>query len=167
MLFDALVGGRTVRVEVRGRDGRFTVTLDKRPLEVDFVEAGRHFASLLIDGRSYEVGVLKRDGVYAVVLSGEAVEVRLQDASRSATGVSRPGGDGPASVVAPMPGRIVRVLARPGQEVKAGAGLVVMEAMKMENELRAPGPGRVTAIRVEAGQAVEKGEVLLEFEDLT
>jgi pyruvate carboxylase subunit B len=63
-----------------------------------------------------------------------------------------------------MPGLVLRVLAEAGQEVGVGAGLVVLEAMKMENELKAPAAGMVGAIRVQPGQAVEKGQVLVEFQ---
>jgi pyruvate carboxylase subunit B len=66
-----------------------------------------------------------------------------------------------------MPGLVVRVAATAGQAVAAGQGLIVLEAMKMENELRAPAAGRVTSVRVSEGQAVEKGQVLIEFGDLT
>lgn len=70
---------------------------------------------------------------------------------------------GPAPIVAPMPGLIVRVSVKAGDVVRAGHGVVVMEAMKMENELRAPADGTVRAVLVQAGQAVEKGAVLVEF----
>jgi pyruvate carboxylase subunit B len=73
----------------------------------------------------------------------------------------------PGAVRAPMPGLVVRVVAVAGQAVAAGQGLVVLEAMKMENEIRAPVAGRVTSVRVAEGQAVEKGEVLIELGDLT
>jgi len=65
---------------------------------------------------------------------------------------------------APMPGLVLRVQVRPGQRVSAGAGLVVLEAMKMENELKAPAPAVIKAVRVQPGAAVEKGQVLLEFD---
>jgi pyruvate carboxylase subunit B len=73
---------------------------------------------------------------------------------------------GPAPLVAPMPGLIVRVLTSAGAEVRAGEPLVVMEAMKMENELRAPASGRVVNVRVTPGAAVEKGTVLIELAPL-
>jgi biotin carboxyl carrier protein len=63
-----------------------------------------------------------------------------------------------------MPGLVIRVHVTPGQEVAAGAGMVVLEAMKMENELRAGGPATVRAVRVAPGEAVEKGQVLVEYE---
>jgi biotin carboxyl carrier protein len=161
MLFDATVDGRTLRVEVRGRDGRYTVSVDGRPLEVDLHQTGPHFLSLLISGRSYEVGLEKRAGGYLVVLADDAVEVELAGAAHGATsGAARKAPAGPARVTAPMPGKIVRVLASAGEEVRAGQGLVVMEAMKMQNELRSPRPGRVREVPVSEGQAVEAGALL-------
>ncbi len=71
---------------------------------------------------------------------------------------------GPSPLVAPMPGLVVRVTVQPGDVVAAGQGLVVMEAMKMENELRAPAAGTVKSVRVVPGTAIEKGAVLVELE---
>jgi biotin carboxyl carrier protein len=81
-------------------------------------------------------------------------------AARKAAGVS----SGPPPLKAPMPGLVVRIEVSEGDEVTAGQGLVIVEAMKMENELRAPAPGRVKAVRVTEGTAVEKDAVLIEFE---
>ena len=93
---------------------------------------------------------------------GEALDERTR-AIRDITAESSKS-SGPASLIAPMPGLIVRVNAVPGDVVQAGQGLVVMEAMKMENELRAPATGTVKTVFVEPGKAVEKGTVLVEFE---
>ena len=128
---------------------------------IDFVEAGSHFASLLIDGTSYEVGLERRDGGYAVHFPDDTLEVQLQDALQGTAGAGRKTAHGPAEVHAPMPGKIVRVSASVGAAVEAGDGLVVMEAMKMENELRAPRGGRVREVRVGEGQAVETGALLV------
>ena len=161
MMFDATADGRTIRVEVRGQDGRYTVVLDGRPLEVDARETGRHFLSILLAGRSYEAGIEKRPGGYTVVLTDDVVAVDLVDAARAAprTRVS-----GPARIAAPMPGKLVRVLVSPGQDVQAGQGLVVVEAMKMENEIRAPRSGRVKDLPAREGQAVEAGALLVVVE---
>ena len=80
MIFDATVDGRTLRVEVRGKDGRYVVLLDGTPLEVDLQETGRHFVSLLIGGKSYEAGLQKRPGGYNVVLADDVVSVDLAEA---------------------------------------------------------------------------------------
>jgi biotin carboxyl carrier protein len=161
VIYDATVEGRTIRVEVRGKDGRYTVTLDGRSLEVDLHEAGRDFLSLLIEGRSYEVGLEKRPQGYTVVLENDVLAVDLADAARGAANAVRKTAAGPLRIVAPMPGKLVHVLVAPGQEVVAGQGLVVVEAMKMENELRAARSGRVKEVPVREGQAVETGALLV------
>jgi len=91
------------------------------------------------------------------------LDVGLVEAARGA-GTARGAAGGPARVQAPMPGKLVRVLVRAGQDVGAGQGLVVMEAMKMENEIRAPRAGRVKEAPVQEGQAVETGALLVLLE---
>jgi biotin carboxyl carrier protein len=159
MIFDATVLGRTIRVEVRGGDGRYRVTLDGTPLDVDLAGDGRGFASLLVGGESHEVGIERREDDYTVVLPGECLTVSLAVAVRGAASLVRPAA-GPARLIAPMPGRVVRVLEAPGVDVVAGQGLFVIEAMKMENELRAPRAGRLREVAVREGQAVEAGALL-------
>jgi biotin carboxyl carrier protein len=163
MIFDATVDGQTIRVEVRGKDGRHTVVLDGQPLAVDARETGRHFLSLLIDGRSHEAGIEKRPGGYTVVLDDDVVVVDLAEAARGAAAPPKKAG-GPARIVAPMPGKIVRVLVTAGQAVEAGQGLVVIEAMKMENELKAPRAGRIKDVPARDGQPVDAGAVLVVLE---
>lgn len=160
MIFEASVDGRSLRVEVRGEDGRYSVGLEGRVLEVDVQETERDFLSLLIDGRSYEVGLEKSPGGYRVVLPEDSLHVELADAARGGGAVPRKAASGRACLTAPMPGKIVRVLAQAGQQVASGQGLVVMEAMKMENELKAPRAGRLSELPVREGQAVETGALL-------
>jgi biotin carboxyl carrier protein len=101
----------------------------------------------------------------AVIVDGDRVPFTVADPrslqSRRAAGA---GGDGPRAVKAPMPGRVIRVLAAVGDEVAAQQGLVVIEAMKMQNELRSPKAGRVARLAVEAGAAVQSGDVLVVIE---
>lgn len=162
MLFDARLNGQVVRVEVKDREGRFAVTLDGRPLEAELEQTGE-FSSLLVDGQSYELGLEERPGGYRVLLPGRTLEVDLADAATGTDSLARPSG-GPARVTAPMPGKLLRVLVEAGQEVEPGQGLLVMEAMKMENELRAPRAGRVEVVAAREGQAVETGALLLVLE---
>jgi biotin carboxyl carrier protein len=106
-------------------------------------------------------------GEYTLWVDGFAYQVEAFDERRraildlSAASTER---TGPAPLVAPMPGLVVRVNVNPGDEVRPGQGLVVMEAMKMENELRASAAGRVRAVFVAPGEAVEKGAKLVELE---
>ena len=102
-------------------------------------------------------------GVYLVTIAGVPVQIEALDARaravRSLAAATAPGG--PEPVRAPMPGMVVRVLVAPGDRVQAGDGLIIMEAMKMENELRAKSAGRVKSVTVAPGMAVEKGMVLV------
>jgi biotin carboxyl carrier protein len=164
VLFDATVDGRTLRVEVRGKDGRYTVTIDGRPLEVDLFDGGRDFVSLLIAGRSHEAGLEKHASGFTVVLTDDVVVVELADAALGEGPVLKRLASGPVRLAAPMPGRVLRVQVSPGDEVAAGQGLVVVEAMKMENELRATRAGRVLEVVVREGQAVETGALLVVLE---
>jgi biotin carboxyl carrier protein len=160
VLFDATVDGRTIRVEVGEVKGRYRLRLDGETMEIDLVEAGQGFFSLLVGGRSHAVGVVREKGGHSVYLDAGAVTVSLADVARGPA-PPRPRDDGPARITAPMPGRIVRVLAEAGRAVAAGDGVVVVEAMKMENELRAPRAGRVVRVAVSEGQAVEAGALLM------
>ena len=166
MILDATVDGRPHRVEVTGGQGRYTVTVDGHPLDVDWREAGGPFASLLMlpEGGSHHVGLEPHPGGYRVLVGSDEFEVELAEAAGVAAVGSRRAPAGPARLVAPMPGRIVRVLAEPGQTVAAGEGLVVMEAMKMENELRSPRAGRVVEVHARERQTVETGTLLVVVE---
>jgi pyruvate carboxylase subunit B len=123
-----------------------------------------------LDGRVIEALVAPRQRAgasgpaYAVTIGGRTYDVRLTDPLRSGSGSAPPRRDGPAEVRATMPGRVVALLAREGEAVKAGQGILVVEAMKMENELPAPRDGRLTAIGVRPGATVETGTLLFRIE---
>jgi biotin carboxyl carrier protein len=162
----AVTGGDGVEtIEVRGRDGRFRVTIGERVWEVDarFPQPG--ICSLLIDGVSYLASVRDGEGAFVVEVRGERYEICVEEAARHIIRTRGAGGGQAGQVVrAPMPGRITHVSVRPGDAVAAGDPLLVIEAMKMENELKARTAGTVTDVRVAAGQAVNPGEVLLIIE---
>jgi len=163
MRLEAEVAGRRVRVEVRRRgEGPYDVTIGDRQIQLEARAAGPMGLSLLVGNRSHDVAVERTPTGFRVHLAGEAVEVGLSEAVSVAMGaaVAR----GPARITAPMPGKIVRVLVGPGTEVEAGDGVVVVEAMKMENELKAARAGRVRAVHVREGQAVDGGALLVELE---
>lgn len=129
---------------------------------------GTPVRQLVLDGRPVALAVAGGGpGRWTLVSGGEPVEVEVVDERtahlRSLVGAGRaaPGG---GTVKAPMPGLVVRVLVEPGASVAAGEGLVVLEAMKMENVLAAPAAGVVTAVEVRPGQAVEKGQRLVTLE---
>jgi acetyl/propionyl-CoA carboxylase alpha subunit len=160
MFFDAAAAGETARIEVREARGVYRVTIGDKTLELDLVKTGAHEVSVLIDGLSYDLGLEKTDQGFAVLLRGDRFEVELKDAVKGAA-LGRVAHAGPTRLTAPMPGKIIKVLVSVGEAVEAGRGLVVMEAMKMENELKAPRGGTIQEIRVLEGQAVEMGAPLL------
>jgi biotin carboxyl carrier protein len=161
MHFSAEVAGRRLTVEVHAEKGRYRVTIDGRRLDLDMCRTGPGFLSVLSKGRSYNVGLEKTTSGYTVRLRGVAIPVALAE---GAAVVPAKLVGGTARVVAPMPGKVVRVLVAPGQVVEPGMPLVVVEAMKMENELRATRAGRVVRVHARDGQAVEGGALLVELE---
>jgi biotin carboxyl carrier protein len=146
----ARIGEREVAVglsEIPGTPVRLVTIGDAvhRVMERRSAERGRY--TLWVDGFRFEV---------------DALDARSRTIREITAATTKP--KGPAPIVAPMPGLIVRVNVAVGDVISAGQGAVVMEAMKMENELRAPSGGRVKAIHAEVGGAVEKGTVLVELE---
>jgi biotin carboxyl carrier protein len=131
--------------------------------ELDVRRVGPTSFSILVCDRSFDLDVV-RDGDELIVASrAGAMRITLVDAARDAQRRRARGPAqiaGPAEVKAMMPGRIVTVLVKEGDEVVRSQGLVVVEAMKMENELKSPKAGKVVAVKVSPGQTVEKGEVL-------
>jgi biotin carboxyl carrier protein len=157
------VNGRTRAVDLRLRGAAWEVTLDGGPpATVDVVRTPAGL-SLLVDGRSYEVALEGGGGGTTAYVNGTAVPVRLDRAARFGRKSGAGPGDtrGPTRITAPMPGRVVKVLVEPGEVVAARQALVVVEAMKMENELRAPAPGRVVEVRVTEGTSVDANAVLV------
>lgn len=160
MFFEAATGGAAGRIEVREARGVYKVTIGDKTLDLDLVKTGEHEVSVLVDGVSYDLGLEKTDQGFAVLLRGDRFEVELKEAVKGAS-LNRAAHAGPVKLNAPMPGKIVKVLVSPGDVVEAGRGLLVMEAMKMENELKAVRAGTVQEIKVKEGQAVEMGALLL------
>jgi biotin carboxyl carrier protein len=167
---------RTVEVS-RSADG-WVAWIDGRVLDVQLVPVGSRWMLRVAEGEAEGAGlhaIRSHDvafepgapgGGLLVHVDGHAVPVRVDDprAARPRGGGRSPASGGAQTVVAPMPGRVVKVLVAPGESVAARQPLVVVEAMKMENELRAPGPGTVREVRVTDGAPVESGAVLVVFE---
>jgi biotin carboxyl carrier protein len=135
--------------------------------ELDVHRLGPTSFSILVSNRSFDLEVV-RNGAELIVASRQgSIRVTLEDTARSARrvrGGPRAQATGPAEIKAMMPGRIVNVLVKAGDEVTHHQGLVVVEAMKMENELKSPKAGKIVEVRVSPGQTVEKGELLVIIE---
>jgi glutaconyl-CoA/methylmalonyl-CoA decarboxylase subunit gamma len=156
---------RTVIVEGPGQDGRFRVSIDGAEHQVDARALRPGTWSLILGGRSYVVDLdRRRAGIAASVGDSEAmlhVEDALHKRLASAAG-ARPALRG-ESIRAPIAGKVVKILVAPGDQVAAGAPVIVLEAMKMENELAAERGGTVSAIHKATGQAVDTGDLLVEI----
>jgi len=117
--------------------------------------------SVLLEGRMYDARVEETAaGGLAIVIDGYRFEMEVRDPRRWSRKDAARGAEGVATVAAPMPGKIVRVLVAPGDEVAVGQGLLVVEAMKMQNEMKASRAGRILSVTVKAGATVAAGEVL-------
>ena len=113
-----------------------------------------------MDGRSYEARIEQGDGCMVVFIDGHRFEIEVRDPRRWSRKTGQQGAEGRVSVAAPMPGKIVRLLASAGDTVTVGQGLLVVEAMKMQNEIKAPKAGRVVSLPARDGATVAAGEVL-------
>jgi biotin carboxyl carrier protein len=165
MKYFVTVHGREMAVEVDGD----RVTVDRREVRASLHErTGTPLSQLTLDGRILDVVLQPQGrGRWIAAIRGEQAELEVLDErtrhirSLTADQGRRAGG---GVIRAPMPGLVGRLLVEAGAAVPAGGGVLVLEAMKMENELRASSPGVVKAVRVVPGQAVEKGQALVELE---
>ena len=158
-------GEREERVRVRRVDSGYEVTVGDRTYQVDALSLQNDVRSLRIDGEQHEVSVRRHGEDYVVTSRHGTATVAVTDPLTHLAQQTRGGHGGrrPARVSAYMPGRVVAVLVQEGESVTAGQGVVVLEAMKMENEIRAEADGTVRQIFVQPGQAVDTGEVLFEL----
>ena len=172
LTFEIELNGRTraVSVERAGSGDRYRVTVDGTPTLVDAQRSGEFGLSLLFpeaahQGARVSIAPGGSPGETLACLRGRCVSV-VVNGRRTGRGAADTGAGahGEQKVVAPMPGRVVRVLVASGDEVQARQPVVVVEAMKMENELRSPKTGRVKDVSVEAGASVEAGRVLMVIE---
>lgn len=165
MRYIVTIGGREIEVDVDGEQ----VSVAGRPQVATLSRVpGTPVCQLMVDGRPEAMAVEGAgEGRWTITRRGERCEIEVLDERtrhiRSLTGGAGRA-RGPATLKAPMPGLVVTVQVEPGQAVAPGTGVVVLEAMKMENELRATAPGVVRTVRVRPGEAVEKGQVLVEFD---
>jgi len=134
----------------------------ERAAQVEMPEPGVY--SILMDGRSYDAHVEETPGGLVVTIDGFRFEIDARDPRRFTRRSAGRGGEGVQTVTAPMPGKVVRVLVAPGEAVEAGQGLLVVEAMKMQNEMKAPRAGKVLSVSTREGATVKAGEALAVIE---
>jgi len=153
------IAGR-VRV-IEYKPGETSVLVDGVSVPVEARELRPGVLSLVVDGRAWRVVLEDDANEPAVLIAGDRIAYRVEDPRSLKTRRAHAGGsDGPRAIKASMPGRVVRMLALAGEAVEAHQGVVVIEAMKMQNELKSPKAGVVAEIRVKPGDTVSAGDVL-------
>lgn len=162
MKYIASIGGQSHEIEINAAG---QVTADGKVLEVDFQSiADQPVYSMLLNGESFEANVFTGERVMEVLLRGHHFQVSVEDERqrrlREASGGSQIK-EGEFNLVAPMPGLVIAVPVALDQEVAQGENLVILESMKMQNELRAPRAGKITGIRVQPGDSVKQNQVML------
>jgi len=160
--YEIVIDGKAATLSIAGE--RFEYQREGGPpieRQYSASPAGDGTWSILVDGRSYAVAIL---GAGEVSINGRVLHVDVFDPRELRGRRSAADRSGPQAVTAPMPGRVIRVLVEPGQQVAAGEGLIVVEAMKMQNEMKTPRAGRVAAVKTVRGATVSAGDVLLVIE---
>jgi biotin carboxyl carrier protein len=163
MRYTAILDGEERIVEITPRQNGYRVTVGDSVFDVDAVHLQGHAVSLIAGTRSYRCDIEPgKDGRLSVLVGDAVYPLEILDERklrlRRATGKFSL--EGPQRVDAPMPGKVVRVLVKAGDEVQEGQGLVVVEAMKMENELKSPKAGKVIELHAVEGATVESGAKL-------
>jgi biotin carboxyl carrier protein len=155
-------GKKTCFIELERDATDWRVTLDGKQVAVDAAEIAPNTLSILLDGQSFEINVTPSTDGKLKLLAGtqefiaEVIDPRTWSGRRHGNVEAQ----GRQQVVAPMPGKVVRLLVQAGDHVEAGQGLLVVEAMKMQNEIRSPKSGTVERILAKEGQPVNAGEIL-------
>jgi biotin carboxyl carrier protein len=160
MTYDITLDGKQYRLDLEQVDGQWTCRLDGRDVEVDAVLARPNVLSVRMGNKAYEVKCERVGGETHIWVGSRRFAAEVRD-PRSLRSRGRAADDqGPRKLTAPMPGKVVRILVDKGVEVEAGTGVLVVEAMKMQNEVKSPKKGTIQQILVAEGAAVNAGDVL-------
>ncbi|MFZ0286329.1 MAG: biotin/lipoyl-containing protein [Terriglobales bacterium] len=160
---DAIVqiDGKSYRLELERTDAGWRCRLDGREIPVDAVLARRDVLSVLIEGKAYEIKRERTATDLHLWVGGVRYATELRDPRSLRSRKGGAGDDtGPRKLIAPMPGKVIRVLLPEQSQVEAGQGILVMEAMKMQNEIKSPRKGTIQKILATEGSNVNAGEVL-------
>ena len=161
MKIEARVGDRHRLLSLSREGDRYRGKVGDREVEAEVIEQGSGLLLVRMEGRSFEIACWQDGSEFHLDLGGAMVAVEILDPLRSTAGAGNEAdGAGRREIRAAMPGKVVAVKVKQGEKVRQGQGLVVVEAMKMENEVPSPKTGRVVALEVVSGQTVEKGALL-------
>ncbi|HEX6176931.1 MAG TPA: biotin/lipoyl-containing protein [Thermoanaerobaculia bacterium] len=162
MKFVARHDGHDVEIEVQRYGSGYRVRLGDRWIEADMTEAGQFVHSLrLADGTQFSLTHHREENTHEITLAATTVKIEVIDPLSLKRSRREDEGGAAGAVKALMPGRVVRIMVQEGETVRKGTPLLILEAMKMENEIQAPCEGTVSRVLVSAGQTVEGGADLL------
>ena len=164
MEYEFNLRGEKRRVILEGKPPAMKATVGEREHDVDWVVVPGGVISMIVDGRCRTARVARRDGGLVVWVGGRRFELDVGSADDETVGAAGAGGAVSGAIKAPMPGSVVKVLVAEGDEVEAGQSLVIVEAMKMENDVRSPIDGVVKTVNVAAGDSVGTTEAMIEIE---
>jgi biotin carboxyl carrier protein len=161
MIYEIIVDGKKCSLELRREGAGWKCVLDGREIAIDMVSTHADVLSLVIEGQAYEIKRERNASGQYLWIGNTRSQAEVRD-PRSLRSRSKAAGDdnGPKKLVAAMAGKVVRVLVAERDEVDAGQGIVVVEAMKMQNEIKSPKKGLIQKLLVSAGSTVNAGEVL-------
>lgn len=165
MNFEVIVNNKEYNVEIERKEKSFLVKIDAEEFDVDATILKKALYSLIVSNKSYLTNIKSEENIYLVDVNSESFEIEVLDeaAKRMAQKKKEPEA-GKQIIKAPMPGKIVKILVKEGEEVEPGSGMIVVEAMKMENELKSSSKGIVKEISVEEGVVVNAGDTLIVVE---
>lgn len=147
------------RISLEDEEKETHFELNGKKVPVEYQKIDNHIYSIILEGKSLCVGALKNGKRIQIFFEGDLIELEaISERQKSSTAVYDSGAQ---VIISPMPSRVVKVLKKVGDDVQAGEGVVVVEAMKMESELKSNIDGKVTDIKVEEGDAVESGTALV------
>lgn len=159
-------GDKEVILDVDERGvAHYKVVLDGKEISVDAHKVETNTWSIIVDGKVYEVDLEVKDGEFEILIKGDSYSMRvLNEQKRALSRVADSAEGGKQVITSPMPGKVVRILVEEGEEVDSQQGVIVIEAMKMENEFKSKSPGKVKEIFISEGDIVEGGDKLLLIE---
>ncbi|MDE0159651.1 MAG: hypothetical protein OXI02_04220 [Candidatus Dadabacteria bacterium] len=161
MTYTFKLGNRTYKVDFEEKEGLGLIGIDGEQKEMEFLRIDENTCSILVDNRSVTVGIFREAKKIQVFYEGDLYEIEAvsgRDASQSE-------GTGSLDITAPMHSRVVKILKKVGDNVEVGDSVIVVEAMKMESELKASASGTIKEIRAKEGETVEKDSVLVALSD--
>lgn len=159
---DSITGKTRHVVDLEKQSSTYKVSLDGQPVDADVILAAPNAVSVILNGTAFEIHIAPSlDGTYKLQTGPHEFQADVRD-PRSWRGKKHGAleAEGRQQIVAPMPGKVIRLLVNVDDEVEVGQGLMVVEAMKMQNEIRSPKKGKVERLQAKEGQAVNAGDVL-------